>query len=335
MKILQITNPFSTLLLISLLGGGLTLSGVRLAAADSDGQRSRHQTRFEQQDRRGQAGEVRKEHRQTRREGRETVRDEKRQVRTPRQENRRQDQRPAVAERRTVQQNNAQTVRSDAHRETQLDQRNLRQRVEHRDQRPVVVRERSVTRSVTRPAPRSEVHDARRSFKIQQREFRPRYQREHIVKTLPYGSKTIFFNRERYHSYRGHYYRHTPRGYLLVRPPIGTLITDLPFGFLRVTFGGLDYFVCNNIFYRHTAYGYRVVATPAGYQETAYGPVRVETAWLNIRTGPGLDYAVIGRLQRGELLIVTASNPGWYYVLLPGGAYGWVMSHYTSTISYG
>jgi Family of unknown function (DUF6515)/Bacterial SH3 domain len=201
--------------------------------------------------------------------------------------------------------------------------------------RPALIRNQTAVRTVSRPGVRTEGHDYRRSRSIQRPEVRHTPRNEVIIKTLPRGSRTVVLNRERYHIHAGHYYRDTPRGYLLVRPPLGFILADLPFGYFRVTFGGLDYFVWDNVFYRHTTRGYQVVQTPAGYEETDYGPVRVDAALLNIRSGPGLGFEAIGRLQQGDLLIVTAISPDWYYVLLPNGEYGWIMSRHTSFIAQG
>jgi len=201
--------------------------------------------------------------------------------------------------------------------------------------RPTVSRERTIVRTVSRSPERQGVRDYRRPRTLHRPEVRHTPRKEVIVRTLPRGSRTVVINRERYHVHGGRYYRYSPRGYLLVRPPLGTIIAELPFGYLRVSFGGLDYFVLDNVFYRHTVHGYQVVPTPAGYEETDYGPVRVVAPILNIRTGPGLGYGTIGRLQQGELLVVTAVTPDWYYVLLPNGEYGWVMSRHTSMIARG
>lgn len=55
----------------------------------------------------------------------------------------------------------------------------------------------------------------------------------------------------------------------------------------------------------------------------------VWTSALNVRSGPGEHFPVIDRAWQGETLGVNGNAPGCYYVLLPNGASGWVMSVYT------
>jgi Family of unknown function (DUF6515)/Bacterial SH3 domain len=323
-------NLISSILLVSLVCSGLILFGSRPASADNDDQRYRNHERWEQQESQQQTGEFRKERKQqqeavakTRQPAKVVVRQKSRQAVPNKQ--------PVIVERRTV----TREIKREVQHKRPQDNHAARRPVVRTVSRPTVTRERSVVRNVSRPNHRSEVRDYRRLSKIQRPVVRHNPRQEVIVKILPRGSKTVVINRERLYAHGGHYYRHTPRGYLLVRPPLGALIAELPFGFLRVTFGGLDYFVWDNVFYRHTPLGYRVVETPVGYQETDYGPVRVEAALLNIRSGPGLEFEVIGRLEQGNLLMVTAISPEWYYALLPNGDYGWVMSRHTSPVANG
>lgn len=155
------------------------------------------------------------------------------------------------------------------------------------------------------------------------------------VKTLPHNKRTVMVNRERYYIHQGRFYRHTPSGYLVVRPPVGAVFAELPFGFLRVTFGGANYLVWNDVFYRHTPRGYLVVNTPAGYRIADQTRVRVTSGLLNVRSGPGLDFEVVGRTPRGAELLIAGSAPGWYYVQLADGGYGWVMSRFTTRTARG
>ena len=48
---------------------------------------------------------------------------------------------------------------------------------------------------------------------------------------------------------------------------------------------------------------------------------------LNVRTGPGVGYPVVGTLAKGDTVLVTEVDPdsGWLHVSLPGGEQsGWV-----------
>lgn len=71
------------------------------------------------------------------------------------------------------------------------------------------------------------------------------------------------------------------------------------------------------------AYGYRG-------SSAASGTVSVTVGALNLRSGPGLSQAVIGRLRQGEILTVLGGSPGWLNVRTPAGGVGWVMSRYTA-----
>jgi uncharacterized protein YgiM (DUF1202 family) len=59
----------------------------------------------------------------------------------------------------------------------------------------------------------------------------------------------------------------------------------------------------------------------------------VTTHILNVRSGPGLNFSVISYVYRGNLLTINGSAPGWLYVQLPNGRFGWVMAQYTAQIS--
>lgn len=56
----------------------------------------------------------------------------------------------------------------------------------------------------------------------------------------------------------------------------------------------------------------------------------VSTTWrrLNVRSGPGLNYKVIDRLNIGTKVTVLAHEDGWYRVQLANGAEGWCTDEY-------
>ena len=83
-----------------------------------------------------------------------------------------------------------------------------------------------------------------------------------------------------------------------------------------------------------------VVETPpeVSGREESLPPVNgqalaVQARILNVRSGPGLNHAVIRQVRSGEHLMIQGNAPGWYYVLLPDGTSGWVMSKYTFKIA--
>lgn len=69
---------------------------------------------------------------------------------------------------------------------------------------------------------------------------------------------------------------------------------------------------------------------PMAPPETS-GPmtVRVTAASLNVRSGPGTSYPVVGAVAQGSLLGVDYSEGSWYHITVPGSISGWVYSGYT------
>jgi len=95
------------------------------------------------------------------------------------------------------------------------------------------------------------------------------------------------------------------------------------------------------VYYQQAVGGYRVVEAPREVVVVTSpvvertlpaalpGKVQVSAAALNIRTGPGLHYSVIDEVQRGDILRVLDSAPGWLNVQMESGRSGWVMDSFT------
>lgn len=76
--------------------------------------------------------------------------------------------------------------------------------------------------------------------------------------------------------------------------------------------------------------------TPAAEAEPAAGPgptsaiarAEVVSAGLNIRQGPGMDYASIGVAAQGDVFDITGVSPNgaWLQIVTAGGAPGWISS---------
>ncbi|MDD2389984.1 MAG: SH3 domain-containing protein [Desulfobacterales bacterium] len=117
----------------------------------------------------------------------------------------------------------------------------------------------------------------------------------------------------------------------------GRVIPRLSAGFYTVMVAGLTYFVLNDIYYRKVPAGYEAVAVPMPVADvtkghgvvTAAGQVAVTIHLLNVRSGPGKTHGVIGTVQKGDRLAVMGQAPGWLYVKLPYGGFGWVSNQYT------
>ena len=64
------------------------------------------------------------------------------------------------------------------------------------------------------------------------------------------------------------------------------------------------------------------------------GPSHAERAWikdelrLNIRTGPGVKYRILGVLETGDSVDVLSRTEGWTEVRAGGGMQGWIPEGY-------
>ncbi|SCM82070.1 conserved hypothetical protein [uncultured Sporomusa sp.] len=65
----------------------------------------------------------------------------------------------------------------------------------------------------------------------------------------------------------------------------------------------------------------------AGTPTTASGTVTVTGNTVNIRTGPGTNFPIVAKVNRGAMLTVKEQAFGWYRVVLPdGNTTGWIAS---------
>ncbi|MDO3378504.1 DUF6515 family protein [Geoalkalibacter halelectricus] len=185
--------------------------------------------------------------------------------------------------------------------------------------------------------------DDRRGGRTVVRERRDNRERSHrhqqssrVVRELPRGHQRVVINQTSYYVHNHRYYTRAPGGYVLVAPPVGAVVATLPVGAVHLSIGGVFYARHDNVYYRPAARGYQVVRAPH-YPVGAYAAplVAVSATTLNVRGGPGLHFGVIGQTWHGQQLKVIGQAPGWYYVKLPGGLRGWVMSDYTRPLVAG
>ncbi len=164
-----------------------------------------------------------------------------------------------------------------------------------------------------------------------------------VFKHVPPGGQMVRHRGEDYFFHSGRYYRHGPKGYFWVRPPLGIISYSLPAAAVTVLIGGLTYYVYDNVYYRRVPAGYQVVQVPTQTTTVVHIPpeapvnpevsetqVVVTAKLLNVRSGPGINHAVLTRIYMGNVLIVQGSASGWYYVRLPDNTYGWVMKSLVS-----
>jgi hypothetical protein len=173
--------------------------------------------------------------------------------------------------------------------------------------------------------------------------YGPGKKHDPVFRHVPPGSQKIRHRGDHYFFHRGRYYRHGPKGYFWVRPPIGIVSYSLPAAALTVLIGGLTYYVYDNVYYRRVPAGYQVVQVPTQTTTVVHTPpavsvnpaipgaqVVVTAKILNVRSGPGINYAVLNQTYMGNVLIVQDSSPNWYYVRLPDNTYGWVMKSFVT-----
>ena len=83
------------------------------------------------------------------------------------------------------------------------------------------------------------------------------------VRAPPPRSNVTFWGGVRYNYFDGVWYTGAPHGYVVVRPPIGIVITDRPALASLLVIGGLSYLYSNGVYYREQAgVGYEVVPPP-------------------------------------------------------------------------
>lgn len=155
----------------------------------------------------------------------------------------------------------------------------------------------------------------------------------HVVRILPHGYARVHYGHVDYFFHGGHFYRPVRGGYIVVGAPFGAIVAALPIGRVAVRIGGVRYFTYAGVYYRPVPAGYEVVAVPTPpplpAAEAAQSVV-VTAPVLNVRAGPGANFAVVGQLGRGDTLSVRGNAPGWYYVEMPNGEFGWVMTRYAA-----
>ena len=159
-----------------------------------------------------------------------------------------------------------------------------------------------------------------------------------VVEHLPRGHVTVYMGRNEYYYHHGHYFRRGGGGFITILPPVGLVVPLLPPGYTTVVVAGSPYYYYEGVYYSQAPSGF-VVATPpssvvlpppATAPVSPYNAISVTAASLNVRSGPGREYNVITIIQRGDIFPVQTSAPGWLYIKLPDGRFGWVEQIFTT-----
>ena len=170
----------------------------------------------------------------------------------------------------------------------------------------------------------------------------PRYGR--VVVSLPAKHRRIVVGRQKYFFHHGVFYRKGPGGYVVVRAPMGAIVARIPVGFLTFVVGDMTYFYYGGIYYRQVPSGYVAVESPpetvvvqesSGEYDvtpTVGDQVSVTAESLNVRSGPNKNHSVIAQIPHGTVMVVRGHAPGWLYVELCNGTFGWIKAGYTALL---
>ena len=202
-----------------------------------------------------------------------------------------------------------------------------------RPDRPIKVEKRRVEkrrvekRRVERPSTRYK--KSGRIYRSRQAEHDRHYRRMHFNRHDHH--RRIKHRGQNYYYQHGYFYRGGPYGYFLVNAPIGAVVWSLGFGFDTIWIGGSAYYHYGGTYYQRAPAGYVVVEQPVGavaVREPYEGPtgsVYIEAYALNVRAQAGMNHPVIDQLHEGDIVTVYGTAPGWFYVELPNGYFGWIV----------
>lgn len=78
-----------------------------------------------------------------------------------------------------------------------------------------------------------------------------------------------------------------------------------------------------------------IIEQPSYVSTYAIETIIVTASLLNVRSGPGGDFAVISLVYQGDRLVVYGYGVSseWLYVELPSGEFGWVLAEYTVPVT--
>ncbi|HPM76067.1 MAG TPA: SH3 domain-containing protein [bacterium] len=77
-----------------------------------------------------------------------------------------------------------------------------------------------------------------------------------------------------------------------------------------------------------------LASLPATTARADGGEAQVRADELNVRRGPGTEYAVIFTLNKGDVVTIVGSQAGWYQVQTDDGRRGWVASRHLNRVNW-
>jgi len=168
---------------------------------------------------------------------------------------------------------------------------------------------------------------------------RPAHHHGKVVTRVPAGHRTVRHRGRTFFYHRGAFYQRRPPGYIVVRAPVGAVVAAIPIGCVTFFVGGHSYYYYGGVYYRRVPSGYVVVEAPRESVIVDQVPspsvgesVSVTVSLLNVRSGPGKNHPVIHHVRQGDTLLIQGHAPGWFYVKLPSGQFGWVMTEFTDQL---
>jgi uncharacterized protein YgiM (DUF1202 family) len=153
-----------------------------------------------------------------------------------------------------------------------------------------------------------------------------------MVARLPKAHVTVRVGRARFFFHSGVFYRRGRGGFIVVHAPLGAAVARLPMGCSTVVIDGNAYYTDNGVFYQKSPSAYVVVNPPISTQTqvSAGSRVAVTALLLNVRSGPGMQFAITRTVRQGNILSVHGVSPGWLYVRLSNRNFGWVSDVFTA-----
>ena len=120
-------------------------------------------------------------------------------------------------------------------------------------------------------------------------------------KSRPSVHQDIVVRHQKYRYHEGRFYKPAFFGlwFILIRPPIGVIVTTLPFGHKTVVCAGVTYYCHDNVYYRSHPSGYIVVSAPDTHAARPQEYLTGQEITINIPNSRG-SYTPVVLVKRGD-----------------------------------